>query len=356
MMLWIIAAIAGAVMLAGIAFLALKGDEDSDAGAGSKASPSDRRSGDDWDADDDEPDDEGTRMASVPPPSGIPMHPTPSEELAAVMESQELWVEEDDEPTGPVPKILVSASGGSHPGQRREHNEDAFLVLAEHEVYAIADGMGGYAAGEVASAIAVDAVAEVFALGSFGELEEGWPRRGAELAAAIREANTRVRAEASKDSAKTGMGTTIVSARFSPGRRRVYIAHVGDSRCYRVREGQMKQLTTDHTLGAVGIKGPAASKLSRAVGVFDDIDVDLTVDELLPGDFYVLCSDGLFKMIPEPEILTMVEKGGALPDLVDELIQEANDRGGRDNVSVVLVRIDEPDFDPGESGEHRLPG
>jgi len=346
MMLWIIAAIAGAVMLAGIGFLALKGDED-EAPAGDGAASSEKSV-----------DPEGTTMASVPPPSGVPMHPSPSEELAAVLESQELWVEEDDEPTGPVPKILVRASGGTHPGQRREHNEDAFLVLAEHEVYAIADGMGGYAAGEVASAIAVDTVAEIFALGEFGDLEAGWPRRGAELASAIREANARVRKEASSDSAKTGMGTTFVSARFSPGRRRVYIAHVGDSRCYRVRDGEMKQLTTDHTLGAVGIKGPAASKLSRAVGVFDDIDVDLTIDEPSPGDFYLLCSDGLFKMIPEPEILEMIEKlkASELADLVEALILEANERGGRDNVSVVLVRIDEPDFDPGESGEHRLPG
>lgn len=353
-MLWIIAAIAGAVMLAGIAFLALK-SEDEDADGSGSFQPG-NTSSQDWDASTDEPDAEGTMLASIPPPSGVPMHPTASEELQAVLESQELWLEEDDEPTGPVPKILVSASGGTHPGQRRDHNEDAFLVLAEHEVYAIADGMGGYAAGEVASSIAVDAVAEVFALGTFGELEPGWPTRGAELASAIREANRRVRLEASRDSDKQGMGTTIVAARFSPGRRRVYIAHVGDSRCYRVRDGRMKQLTTDHTLGAVGIKGPAASKLSRAVGVFDDVDVDLTVDEPFPGDFYVLCSDGLFKMVSDEEIQETLGSRRSISELVDELIRAANDHGGRDNVSVVLVRIDEPDFDPGESGEHRLPG
>jgi len=349
-MLWIIAAIAGAVMLAGIAFLALKGEEEAQAGAGGG-----RVRRDTWDPDDGDIDPDGSKVASsIPPPSGVPMH-TASEELSAVMESQELWLEEDDEPTGPVPKILVSASGDTHPGQKREHNEDSFLVLAEHEVYAIADGMGGYAAGEVASAIAVDAVAEVFALGTFGALEEGWPRRGAELAAAIKEANRRVRLEASRDSTKQGMGTTFVAARFSPGRRRVYIAHVGDSRCYRIRDGEMKQLTTDHTLGAVGIKGPAAGKLSRAVGVFDDVDVDLTVDEPLPGDFYVLCSDGLYKMLDRPEIARIVNDGDELKDIVQALIEEANAAGGRDNVSVVIVRIDEPDFDPGESGEHRLP-
>ncbi len=345
MMLWIIAAIAGAVMLAGIAFLALKGDDEPEAPTKKK----DARPLDDYE----EPAG-GTRLASDPPPSGI-AKTGPSEELGA-LESQELWLEEDEEPTGPVPKIVVSASGGTHPGQRRDHNEDAFLVLAEHDVYAIADGMGGYAAGEVASAITVDSLAECFALGKFGELDDGWPRRGAELASAIREANTRVRAEAAKDDKKQGMGTTIVAARFSPGRRRVYVAHVGDSRCYRIRDKEMKQLTTDHTLGAVGIKGPAAGKLSRAVGVFDDVDVDLTIDEPHAGDYYLLCSDGLFKMVPEAEILPMITGAETLQKAVDHLITEANVRGGRDNVSVVLVRIDEPDFDPGESGEHRLPG
>ncbi|MBX3275547.1 MAG: serine/threonine-protein phosphatase [Sandaracinaceae bacterium] len=345
-MLWIIAAIAGAVMLAGIAFLALRGDD--------APPPTPRKKGRDEEYE--EPDG-GTRLASDPPPSGI--HPTSgaSEELpTGALESQELWLEEDEEPTGPVPKIVVMASGGTHPGQRREHNEDAFLVLAEHDVYAIADGMGGYAAGEVASAITVDSLAECFALGKFGALEDGWPRRGAELAAAIREANTRVRQEAAKDESKQGMGTTIVAARFSPGRRRVYVAHVGDSRCYRIRGGELKQLTMDHTLGAVGIKGPAAGKLSRAVGVFDDVDVDLTIDEPAAGDYYLLCSDGLFKMVPEAEILPMIMGAATIQKAVDRLIEEANARGGRDNISVVLVRIDEPEFDPGESGEHRLPG
>lgn len=347
MMLWIIAAIAGAVMLAGIAFLALKGDEGPE--------PAPKKKPVKGDEDYEEPAG-GTRLASDPPPSGISGKTGPSEELPGGLESTELWLEEDEEPTGPVPKIVVMASGGTHPGQRRDHNEDAFLVLAEHDVYAIADGMGGYAAGEVASAITVDSLAECFALGQFGTLDEGWPRRGAELASAIRIANTRVRAEAAKDDKKQGMGTTIVAARFSPGRRRVYVAHVGDSRCYRIREKEMKQLTTDHTLGAVGIKGPAAGKLSRAVGVFDDVDVDLTIDEPHAGDYYLLCSDGLFKMVPEAEILPMIVGAETLQKAVDHLILEANARGGRDNVSVVLVRIDEPDFDPGESGEHRLPG
>lgn len=347
-MLCVIAAISGAVMLAGVAFLVLRRDEP----------PEDHfnrpRHRQPWDERPEEP--AGVKPVSVPPPGGVPMHATASEELSAVLESQDIWWDDDDEPTGPVPKILVTSAGGTHAGKKREHNEDAYLILAEHELYVIADGMGGYAAGEVASKIVVDTLARCFANGEFGEVDEGFPRRGAELAAAVKEANRLVRVAAAEDSARSGMGTTIVSARFSPGRRRVYIVHVGDSRCYRIREGEIKQLTVDHTLAAVGIEGPAGAKLSRAVGVFDDVDVDLTIDEPLPGDFYVLCSDGLYRMVPDREVLRIIDGGESLERSVEELIAEANHRGGRDNVTVVLIGIDEPSFDPAESGEHPLPG
>lgn len=365
MMLWIIAAIAGAILLAGIAFLAL--DRDGEAPA-KQATPekSERRDaaerasdasppGGPWDKRSDEP--PGSRLASVPPPGGVPMHPTASAEMSAeiTLESQELWID-DDEPTGPVPRIVLSAEGRTHPGQKRSHNEDAFLVDPEHEVYAVADGMGGYAAGEIASRMAIETLQSAYATGAFGAVEDGFPRRGAELMSVVRAANSRIRDAANEDEQKHGMGTTMVAARFSPGRNRVYLAHVGDSRCYRIRDDEMKQLTTDHTLGAVGIKGPSAGKLSRAVGVFDELEVDLTVDEPQPGDYYLLCSDGLFKMVPESIITHMVMRERPIAETVDELVKEANDRGGRDNVTVVLVRVDAPDFDPGESGEHRLPG
>lgn len=343
--LWIIAAVAGAVLLAGVAYLVLKREDDK------WEAPRGRQP---WDSK--PPDLDGSRLASIPPPAGVP-RPQLSEELSGsvALESQELWIEED-EPTGPVPKILVSSAGRTDPGRKREHNEDAYLLSPEHEVYAIADGMGGYAAGEIAAQLAVDTVREAFSGGDFGPLEEGFPRRGAELVSAIRRANARIREEASTDERKTGMGTTIVAARFSPGRKRVYIAHVGDSRCYRVRDGALKQLTTDHTLGAIGIQGPGSQKLSRAVGVFDEVDVDLSIDEPAPGDFYLLCSDGLYKMVPEGTIQLTIERGKTLEDAVVKLVALANERGGRDNVSVVVLRVDEPSFDGRESGEHRIPG
>lgn len=250
----------------------------------------------------------------------------------------------DDDPTGPVPKILVSAHGGTDQGRKRKHNEDAYVVLPDHSLFAIADGMGGYAAGEVASQMAVDVLKTSFEQRHFGGAPiPGLPRRGDELVRAIQSANTAILTQARENEHQQGMGTTLVAARFAPNRKRVYIAHVGDSRVYRLREGRLSQLTTDHTLGAAGVTGPSASKLSRAVGVFDEVEVDLSIDEPHSGDHYVLCSDGLFKMVPDEKICDIIQSAPTIQDAVDGLIREANSRGGKDNVSVILVRVDEPD-------------
>src|SRR5262249_31525049 len=157
-------------------------------------------------------------------------------------------------------------------------------------------GMGGYAAGEVASQLAVDVISEAFQTSTFtGDADPTLPRRGDELVRAIQMANTVILTQARANEAQSGMGTTNGSCRFAPNKQRVYIGHVGDSRCYRFRNDEIKQMTTDHTLGAVGITGPAASKLSRAVGIQDTVDVDLMVDAPKVGDWYMLCSDGLSK-------------------------------------------------------------
>ena len=120
--------------------------------------------------------------------------------------------------------------------------------------------------------------------------------------------------------------------------------------------GAIEALTADHTLGAMGITGPSAAKLSRAIGVFDEVDVDLTVDEARPGDHYLLCSDGLYKMLDEAQIQREVASAATTTQAVDSLIELANERGGRDNVTVVLVRVDDPPLSPDQSGEHRLMG
>ncbi len=345
MTLWIIAAIAGAVLLAGIAFLVMRRQD-----AGQDDAWERPRHSQPWDKRPDEP--EGTRMATVPPPAGVPiLHE--SDEFALVTAS-DAW-DLDEEPTGPVPRILLAASGGTHAGQHREHNEDAFLVLTAHDVYAVADGMGGYAAGEVAARTAVETIRDTFAAAHFIDPQVGLPARAAELEEAVRHANQAVRAIAKADPNKRGMGTTLVAARFSPGKKRVYLAHVGDSRCYRLRDGRLTALTVDHTLEAVGIRGPSAGKLSRAVGVFDAVDVEMGMDEPQVGDLYLLCSDGLYKMVPENDFARLLMNATSLGEAVDALIAAANDRGGHDNVTVVLVRVDPPDARPDESGEHRLP-
>lgn len=249
----------------------------------------------------------------------------------------------DDEPTGPVPLILVSATGRTDQGRKRKHNEDAFCVMPDHGLYAIADGMGGYAAGEVASQMAIDVLLHAFKTGDFGAPPiAGLPPRGDELVRAIQSANAAILRQARENESQAGMGTTIVSARFAPNRKRVYLAHVGDSRAYRVRTGEMVQLTADHTLGAAGVTGPAANKLSRAVGVFEEVEVDLNIDEPQKGDFYLLCSDGLFKMVPERDIQSIIERAPDIEAAVTTLVSEANARGGKDNVSVVLIGVDEP--------------
>lgn len=324
-MLWIIGALAAAVVLASLAFVALgEGEVD-----GSERN---------------------TLTPARPPPwaADAEAEARGEEEVQAAAAALALGevLPGDEEPTGPIPRIAVSAAGRTDRGRRRARNEDAVLVLPEHEVYAIADGMGGYAGGREAAAAAVETLRDAHERGDFGEVEPGFPRRGAELMGAVRRANERIREESARDERKAGMGTTVVSTRFSPGRKRVYIAHVGDSRCYRLRDGALKQLTTDHTLGAAGVTGPAAGKLSRAVGVFDEVDVDLTVDEPRHGDFYLLCSDGLYKMVPERTVEHIIAEAPSLDEAVDTLVTEANARGGRDNVSVVLIRIDPPDLGP----------
>lgn len=253
----------------------------------------------------------------------------------------EISVEVDDQVAPLAERVLVSAIGHTDPGRRREQNEDAYRVLG-NELFLIADGMGGYAAGEVASEMAVDVITAAFETAHFGSVRNPrLPRYGDELVRAIRTANRSIHAQGTSIPDYAGMGTTLVAARFSPDRRQVYIAHVGDSRCYRFRNGNIRQLTMDHTLSALGIGGPSAHRLIRAVGIAPDVEVDLRVELVERNDIYLLCSDGLSKMLPDEELLRLVSSTTDLDAAVRRLIEEANAAGGRDNVSVILVRVDE---------------
>ena len=248
-----------------------------------------------------------------------------------------------DEPTRITPLILVSAAAQTDQGRRRRRNEDSMLVLEDHHLYVVADGMGGHAGGDVASKMAVEIIGNAFKKNAFGgDPYPDVPRRGAELAVAIQMANKAIFDHARANAAYQGMGTTVVSARFSPNKQRVYFGHVGDSRCYRLRGAQLTQITTDHTMGAQGVTGPLAGHLNRAVGVQPGVKVDLIIARPSSEDIYLLCSDGLSKMVPDEQIQAILNEHPDLDKAVQKLVEAANARGGRDNITVVLVQVKDP--------------
>jgi protein phosphatase len=269
----------------------------------------------------------------------------PADSLGPAGASTEVQVdvEEEEEPTGPHALILVTAVGRTDPGLKRKHNEDAYTILENHHLFVIADGMGRHAAGEVASKAAVDAIAESFVKGT----RPNWvpdgalPKRANQLRNSIILANEQIFHQAHEVEEYAGMGTTVVACYFSPNNQRVYIAHVGDSRCYRYRGGTLLQLTKDHTLGAAGIQGRSSSVLSRAVGVEERVEVDLTMESPLPGDMYLLCSDGLSRMVTDEEIGQALVAVTGLEGCVAKLIEMANARGGRDNITTILIRVED---------------
>ncbi|HVJ20662.1 MAG TPA: protein phosphatase 2C domain-containing protein [Polyangiaceae bacterium] len=249
---------------------------------------------------------------------------------------------EIEEVTAPVARILITAQGDSDRGKRRPDNQDSLLVYEEKSVFVVADGMGGYEGGQLASSTAVETIRDAFARENFDgqtESEAVVPRRGRELACAIQMANQAVFEKAKSDPALSQMGTTILAARFSPNKQRVYIGHVGDSRCYRLRDGTLRQLTTDHTMKALGMKGPRSNDLSRAVGIGAKVTIDLVVDKPRNGDLYLLCSDGLSKMVPDEKVQTILLGEKDLNIAVYGLIEAANDAGGRDNVTAVVIKV-----------------
>jgi serine/threonine protein phosphatase PrpC len=249
---------------------------------------------------------------------------------------------EIDEPTAPAARILMSAQGNTDCGRFRAHNEDNLLMLRECSVFVVADGMGGHHGGEVASELAVKTLDDAYSRRKFQglvESERPIPRRAHDLALAIQLANQAVYARASSDPKLSGMGTTLVAARFSPRKQRVYIGHIGDSRCYRIRQGSIRQLTKDHTMASIGVGGPHGQRLVRAVGIGSTVTIDLIVDKPRPNDVYLLCSDGLPKMVQDEELLDLVLQKPDLDEAVNALIELANDRGGKDNVTVILVRV-----------------
>lgn len=279
------------------------------------------------------------------PPAVVPDRPeievTDEEELDALF-VEELLEDESDE-VRPARFTLVS-HGATDRGRRRKNNEDRVLSMPEHHVYAVADGMGGHASGEVAAEIALEVLERGLRTGALdGEENIFWPRAGDELARSIETANRAVFERSLTDPKLDGMGTTLTAIRFSCERGRAYMAHVGDSPCFRIRRGEAVQLTLDHTVAnLLGITGPRAAHLSRAVGIEENVEVDLDIDVPEHGDYYLVTSDGLTKMLTPEEIAGVVAAHEGVERQVRALIDEANARGGRDNIGMVLVRVDPP--------------
>ena len=266
--------------------------------------------------------------------------PVPGPEAVPIVYDQDAA---EDEPTKLEELFLVSAAGQTDTGQRRKKNEDSYLILDQHNLFIVADGMGGHAGGEIASKIAVDVIGAAFESSRFtGERYANVPRRGSELAVAVQMANEAIFTRAKVEPELAGMGTTVVAARFSPNKQRLYVGHVGDSRCYRLRDGELRQVTTDHTMGASGITGPLADRLERAVGIVAAVKVDVIIGRPLPDDLYMLCSDGLSKMVSLERMREILVAEKDLDKAAGKLVADANAGGGRDNITVILVQVKSP--------------
>jgi PPM family protein phosphatase len=230
--------------------------------------------------------------------------------------------------------MIVKHAGRSHPGRRRRRNEDAYVIAPP--LFAVADGMGGARAGEIASRLAAAAVRE----------EES---ERVDVADLIQEANRRVFERARDDASASGMGTTMTVALVEDDH--VTIGHVGDSRAYRLRENALEQLTEDHSLVAELVRSgklspeeaeshPQRSVITRALGTEPDVDADTFTVEAQPGDVFLLCSDGLTTMVEDDHIVGVVNRHrGDLERAAKQLIADANRSGGEDNVTVVFFEI-----------------
>jgi protein phosphatase len=255
--------------------------------------------------------------------------------------------------------MRLSVAGATDVGLKRTHNEDAFLLLPEEHLYCVADGMGGHASGEVAARIAVEEMAEFFRLTGRDD-EATWPfpmERGHSydenrLLAGIKVANLRIYERALSDERLRGMGTTLVCAYFPAGKPAL-IGHVGDSRAYLYRRGALRQLTEDHSLLNDLVRNrrltpeeiaafPHKNVIVRALGMRDTVQADLLQIEAESGDLLLLCCDGLSGMVPDARIAEILRAGRSdLRRANQSLIDAAKEAGGADNITSVLVQVQE---------------
>jgi PPM family protein phosphatase len=240
------------------------------------------------------------------------------------------------------------AAGLSDVGRQRAHNEDRFILLPQFSVFVVADGMGGHQSGEVASRMAASVIASYF------RGVDGGAPVGERLRAAVTQANARIFSRADDSRAHRGMGTTVVAAAFSGADERLYVAHAGDSRCYRLRGGKLEQLTRDHSLVSDALlERPDLSEsdlaylpknvITRALGIGPTVDLELRSEPVELSDVYLLCSDGLHSLVSDEEIAAVLTEAPILTEACQRLVALANEAGGRDNITAVLMRIEDHD-------------
>ena len=239
----------------------------------------------------------------------------------------------------------------THPGMVRSHNEDSLAADAELGLAVLADGMGGYNAGEVASGIAVELIRSEMKKALASRKPEALNGADAErlIEAHAARANTAIYRASQSQPHYSGMGTTLVVALWHDDR--LSVGHIGDSRLYRLRDGALEQITRDHSLLQEQIDSGMITKeqarhsqnknlVTRAVGIDPEVETEVHTYSVQPGDVYLLCSDGLSDMVTDEDVqLTLSSLAANLPLAAEQLVQLANDNGGRDNVSVILVRV-----------------
>lgn len=241
----------------------------------------------------------------------------------------------------------LTAYGMTDTGMKRTRNEDSYAVEADHGLFIVADGMGGHTDGDMASSIAVTKTAE-FVKTALADSEITWPfgmdhtapREINILSTGIRLANKSVFNESK------GMGTTMVVLLIKD--EKAYICHVGDSRAYRIRDNSIHQITEDHSLVAEELKRGTITKeqargyalrhvITRAVGITPDVKADYNIESIMSGDIFLLCSDGLSGMLEDEEILEIILKNKNIDEQCAKLIKKANEKGGSDNITAVIV-------------------
>ncbi len=258
-------------------------------------------------------------------------------------------------PLPSCPIMRAIAAGLTDIGRERNHNEDRFILLPEFNVFVVADGMGGHQSGEVASRMAATTIATFFRGHDNGKNGSEPPDAVPEtLKAAVCDANAKIFARADDSRAHRGMGTTVVAAAYRPSDGSMHVVHAGDSRAYHIRGASMKQLTRDHSLLSDALlERPELTEadlaylprnvITRALGIAPTVEVDAASCPAQPGDTFLLCSDGLHGLVDDAAIRTIVGETDVLTEACSRLIEAANNHGGKDNITAVLIRIEEED-------------